>query len=484
MQNADKLFRKPLESAFAASLEFLQNLDRSSVAATADLATLRKQLVKPLAAEGLPSEQVVAELARDVEGGLIGSAGGRFYAWVIGGSLPSALAADWLTSAWDQNAPLYATSPASAVTEEIAGAWLKELLNIPAHSSFALVTGCQMAHTTCLAAARHALLAKQNWNVEERGLYGAPAIRILTGRTIHGTFERSVALLGLGHANIQRLPVDSEDRLEPATLEKALKENLGAPTLVLLQAGEINIGAFDPFAELVPLAHKYGAWVHVDGAMGLWAAACPRLKHLMAGCEQADSWATDGHKWLNVPYDCGYALVADAKSHRASMTHDASYITLASAVRDEMAYTPEWSRRARAFATYAAIRELGRNGVADLVDRCCRHTHSIVTGIGKLDGAEMLWEPVINQGLVRFLDSKPGATDADHDRRTDEAVAAINATGEAFFSGTTWRGKRAMRVSVSGWQTNESDVQRAIAAAKKVLANFAKRLDPQPTSAS
>lgn len=472
MQNAEALYRKPLESAFSSALEFLQNLDRASVAATADLATLRKQLAKPLTDSGLPPEQVVAELARDVQGGLIGSAGGRFYAWVIGGSMPSALAADWLTSAWDQNGPLYATSPAAAVVEEIAGEWLKELLNIPAHASFALVTGCQMAHTTCLAAARHALLAKKNWNVEERGLYGAPPVRILTCRTLHGTFERSVGLLGMGHASIQRLPGDADDRLEPAVLEKALKENPGAPTLVLLQAGEINLGAYDPFTELIPLAHKYSAWVHVDGAIGLWAAASPRTKHFMAGCEQADSWATDGHKWLNVPFDCGYAFVTDSESHRASMTHDAAYITHNSAARDPMPYTPEWSRRARAFASYAAIRELGRAGVADLVDRCCKHARAIVTGIGALDGAEMLWEPRINQGLVRFLDSKPGATDADHDRCTDEVIAAINATGEAFFSGTTWRGKRAMRVSVSGWQTNESDVQRTIAATSKVLSKF------------
>ncbi len=448
------------------ALSYLTNLDRAPVGATVDVQTLRQRLNKPLADSGLPPEQVITELVKDVEGGLLGSAGGRFFGWVIGGSLPAALAADWLTASWDQNAALYATAPAAAVVEEVAGLWLKDILNLPAHASFALVTGCQMAHATCLAAARHALLSERDWDVEERGLYGAPPIRILSSAQLHGSFERAVRLLGLGRDQVISLASDAHDRLEPEALQKALEDDPSAPTIVLLQAGEINIGAFDDFESLIPLAKRYGAWVHLDGAFGLWAAASPRYRHLMKGAEAADSWATDGHKWLNVPFDCGYAFIAHADAHRASMTHRAAYITHHDDARDEMDWNPEWSRRSRGFSTYAALRELGRDGVADLIERCCRHAHSLVMGIGSLPGAEVLWEPTINQGLVRFLDP---STEQDHDRRTDEVIAAIVAAGEAFFGGTTWRGKRAMRVSVCSWQTSPEDVRRSINSVARVL---------------
>ncbi len=469
MQNLDFPFRKSLEVAIENAFAYLENLDRSPVAATADLHTLRSQLAKPLANEGLPPEQVVAELVRDVEGGLLGSAGGRFFGWVIGGSVPAALAADWLASAWDQNAALYACAPAAAVVEEVAGGWLKEILGLPAHSSFALVTGCQMAHSTCLAAARHALLAKRGWNVEEQGLYGAPLIRILSSTERHGTFERAVRFLGLGSSQVAYLPADAQGRLRSEALAQALEREASAPTIVLLQAGDINIGAFDPFDALIPIARRHGAWVHVDGAFGLWAAASPRYAHLVKGIADADSWATDGHKWLNVPYDCGYAFVADPESHRVSMSHRAVYLTHDADARDQMDWNPDWSRRARGFASYAALRQLGRDGVAALVERCCKQAHSIVTGIGRLPGAEVVWEPVINQGLVRFLDPRPGATEKDHDRRTDEMIAAILSAGEAFFGGTTWRGRRAMRVSVCNWQTSEKDVERAIRSVTHLL---------------
>ncbi len=448
------------------ALSYLTNLDRAPVGATVDVQTLRQRLNKPLADSGLPPEQVITELVKDVEGGLLGSAGGRFFGWVIGGSLPAALAADWLTASWDQNAALYATAPAAAVVEEVAGLWLKDILNLPAHASFALVTGCQMAHATCLAAARHALLSERDWDVEKRGLYGAPPIRILSSAQLHGSFERAVRLLGLGRDQVISLASDAHDRLEPEALQKALEDDPSAPTIVLLQAGEINIGAFDDFESLIPLAKRYGAWVHLDGAFGLWAAASPRYRHLMKGAEAADSWATDGHKWLNVPFDCGYAFIAHADAHRASMTHRAAYITHHDDARDEMDWNPEWSRRSRGFSTYAALRELGRDGVADLIERCCRHAHSLVMGIGSLPGAEVLWEPTINQGLVRFLDP---STEQDHDRRTDEVIAAIVAAGEAFFGGTTWRGKRAMRVSVCSWQTSPEDVRRSINSVARVL---------------
>jgi glutamate/tyrosine decarboxylase-like PLP-dependent enzyme len=469
MKNTDALFRKPLETALHRAFAHLENLDRSSVAATADLHTLRRQLHRPLADDGLPAEQVVSELIRDVDGGLIGSAGGRFFGWVIGGAVPAALAADWMASAWDQNAAIYATAPAAAVVEEIAGAWLKEILGLPEHASFALVSGCQMAHTTCLAAARHALLEKSGWDVEERGLYGAPPIRILTSGQRHGTFERAVRLLGLGRAQVHCLASDQQDALQYDALEQALASDPSAPTIVLLQAGDVNIGAYDAFETLIPLAHRYGAWVHVDGAFGLWAAASPRYRHLVRGVEAADSWATDGHKWLNVPYDCGYCFVAHPEAHCAAMSYRAPYMTHNADARDEMDWNPEWSRRARGFATYAALRELGRDGIAALIDRCCQHAHSIVMGIGQLPGAEVVWEPVINQGLVRFLDPRPGAPVADHDRRTEEVMAAILATGEAFFGCTTWHGQRAMRVSVSSWQTTEEDVERVVRAVARVL---------------
>lgn len=457
--NPETAFRKPLETASSIALSYLGQLDRLPVAPTAGYQELRSRLAKPLNESGIDAEQVIRELAADVEGGVMASAGGRFFGWVIGGALPAALGADWLTSAWDQNAGLYAAGPAAAIVEEVGGAWLKDIFGLPARASFALVTGCQMAHTTCLAAARHAVLQKQGWDVEERGLFGAPKIRVLSSTERHGTFERAIRFLGIGLQQVAYLPADEQGALRPDTLEQALRENVEAPTIVLLQAGDVNIGAYDAFETLIPIAKRYGAWVHVDGAFGLWAAASPRFRHLVKGVEQADSWATDGHKWLNVPYDCGYAFVADSNAQRASMSHRAPYLTHAADARDQMDWTPEWSRRARGFATYAALRQLGRQGVADLVERCSRYAHALVTRIGSLPGAELVWEPVINQGLVRFGD----------DRGTDEVIAAIVATGEAFFGGTTWRGRRAMRVSVCNWLTTEYDVDRAVAAVAAVL---------------
>jgi len=467
--NLNRAFRDSLDAAFQHSVDHLEGLDRRSVAATANLETLRNRLGKPLADDGLEPQQVITELVDDVAGGIIGSAGGRYFAGVVGGSLPAALAADWLAAAWDQNAVLYATGPAAAIVEETAGAWLKDIFGLPAGAGFALVTGCQMAHATCLAAARHAILVKRGWDVEQRGLYGAPPIRILSGQDRHGSTARAIRLLGLGLEQIVDLPTDAEGRLHVGCMEEALASDPNAPTIVLTQAGEINTGAFDQFEIIVPIAHRYGAWLHVDGAIGLWAAASRRFAHLVRGVGQADSWATDGHKWLNVPYDCGYAFVVDAEAQRASMAHRAPYLRHAANARDQMDWTPEWSRRARAFPTYAALRQLGRKGLAGLVERCSRHAHSLVTRIGRLPGAEMLWEPIINQGLVLFLDTKPGATDPDHDRRTEEVIEGICATGEAVFGGTTWRGKRAMRVSVCNWQISDEDVERVVKAVAEVM---------------
>ncbi|HTY36981.1 MAG TPA: aminotransferase class V-fold PLP-dependent enzyme [Bacteroidota bacterium] len=460
-------YRTTLQHALTHALRYLEDLDRSPVAPRASLAELRSRFVEKLPLQGLPPDQVIAELVHNAEDGVVGSAGGRFFGWVIGGSVPAALAADWLTSTWDQNAALYAAGPAEAIIEEVCGMWLKELLGLPATASFALVTGCQMAHVTCLAAARGFVLAQKNWDVEKQGLSGAPPIRIVASDQKHGTIERAARLLGLGTNSIVNLPVDGEGRLSAQTLEGALTTD--APTIVVLQAGDLNIGAFDPFEELIPLAHHHGAWVHIDGAFGLWAAASPEHAHLLKGAASADSWSTDGHKWLNVPFDSGYAFVAHPDSHRASTSYRASYLVHDEVARDPMDWTPEWSRRGRAVATYAAIRQLGRAGISDLISRTCRHAKALVTRIGALPGAELVWTPQINQGLVRYTDPKPGATDTDHDRRTDAVIEMVLRSGEAFFGGTTWRGKRCMRVSVCNWQTDENDVDRAVEAVRQAL---------------
>jgi glutamate/tyrosine decarboxylase-like PLP-dependent enzyme len=462
-------FRPVLECALQHALTYLDHLDQSPLADTASLETLRERVGRPLAEAGLPPEQVIDDLVADTAGGVVGSAGGRFFGWVIGGSLPAALGADWLTSAWDQNAASYACAPAEAVIEEVCGGWLKDLLGLPNQASFALTSGCQMAHVTGLASARHALLARRGWDVERDGLGRAPHIRILSGDQFHGSITRAARLLGLGTGSVIGLPVNAAGQLERAGLEQALAEAPDALTIVLLQAGDLNIGAYDPFEELIPLAHRYGAWVHVDGAFGLWVNASPRHKHLLEGVERADSWATDGHKWLNVPYDSGFAFVAQPGPHRAAMAYEASYISHNDQVREQKDWNPEWSRRGRGPAVYSALRQLGRQGVAALIDGCCAAAHRLVLGIAALPGAELVWEPQVNQGLVRFRDPRPAATEAEHDAWTDAVTRAVLGTGEAFFSNTTWRGRRCMRVSVCNWQTGTREVDRAVAAVARVL---------------
>jgi len=462
-------FRPVLNKALESALDHLEDLDERPVAATATLEQLRARLWKPLNADGLAPELVIEELVRDARDGLLGSAGGRFFAWVIGGSLPAALAADWLTSAWDQNAAIYASGPSAAVVEEVVGEWLKDLLGLPSSAGFALVTGCQMAHATCLAAARHSLLAKRGLDVERQGLFGAPRIRLLSSSQRHGAFERAVRLLGLGRNQIQDLPVDEQDSLIPEALEQALEADPQAPAIVFLQAGDINTGAYDNFQTLIPIAKRFGAWVHVDGAFGLWAAASPRYKHFVEGVGAADSWATDGHKWLNVPFDCGYAIIADSRAHKAAISHRAVYLKHDAEARDQIDWNPEWSRRARGFPTYAALRQLGRTGVAAFVERCCEFARALVLGIGSLPGVQVVREPGINQGLLRFPDPGPAPSAADHDAYTEAVIGRIVAGGEAFFGPTTWRGIRCMRVSVCNWQTSRQDVQRAIEAVKSAL---------------
>ena len=477
-------FDSPLSAALRHALEHLSPEENLSVAATADLRELRQRLDLPLNETGMDATTVIKELVQGVKGGILDSAGGRFFGWVIGGSLPAALAADWLTSAWDQNAALYACAPAAAVVEETAGRWLKDLLRLPATASFALVTGCQMAHVTSMAAARHALLARQGWDVEDEGLAGSPAIRILTSTEKHGSIVRAVRLLGMGEKQIVGLPVDEKGRLKASALEDALEAVTSAPTIVVLQAGDLNIGAFDDFETLVPLAKKRGAWVHIDGAFGLWAATSRKFQHLLVGVDLADSWTTDGHKWLNVPYDSGYAFIADKNAHRASMSHRAAYLTHDDEARDQIDWNPEWSRRGRGFATYAAIRELGREGVAAMIERTCSHADSLVRTIGSLPGAEIVRTPQINQGLVRFLSPLDSATEHDHDAFTDRIMAKILASGQGFFTGTTWQGRRAMRISVCNWQTSIEDVKRVCQSVGTVLANVNKEIMDAPTNKS
>lgn len=447
---------------------FLSGLEDRPVAATATLEALRTRIGVELNTDGMAPKEVIDELVAATEGGILGCAGGRFFAWVIGGALPAALAADWLTSMWDQNAALHATGPAEAVVEEVVGAWLKELLDLPRDVSFAFTTGCQLAHFTALAAARHAVLRDAGWDVNEAGLFGAPPIHVITSDQRHGSVDRAVRFLGIGTRNLITVETDTAGCVTPQALTAALEQNTG-PTIVVLDAADLNIAAFDGFATLIPIAKSAGAWVHIDGAFGLFTRASRSKRHYLAGVEGADSWATDGHKWLNVPFDCGIAFVRDTEAHRAAMTVSASYIAAEKDARDQIDWNPEWSRRGRGNALYAALRELGKAGVEALVDRTCAHAAAIVTRIGELPNAEILWQPHLNQGLVRFLDPRANASEADHDVRTDLVIAAINQTGEAFFSGTTWRGKRAMRVSVVNWRTDDVDVERTIAAVASVL---------------
>jgi glutamate/tyrosine decarboxylase-like PLP-dependent enzyme len=326
-----------------------------------------------------------------------------------------------------------------------------------------------MAHVTALLAARHQLLAARGWDVEERGLSGAPAIRVLTSTEAHGTIERALRMIGVGKGAIVPLPVGADGRLKPAALGEALAASKAAPTIVVLLAGDLNLGAFDDFRTLIPLAHQHRAWVHLDGAFGLWAAASPSRRAMLDGAAAADSWATDAHKWLNVPYDSGLAFVASPRDHRDAMSHRASYMTDGGDAREQVDWNPEWSRRARGFPIYAAIRELGRTGVAALVDRCCDHALALVDGLGKLDGVEVLRRPTLNQGLVRFVDRKAGATEADHAARTEEVIARLLRDGTAYFGPVTWQGRRAMRISVCNWRTSAKDVERTVAAVARCL---------------
>jgi glutamate/tyrosine decarboxylase-like PLP-dependent enzyme len=434
--------------------DFLDSLERRPVWPPASVDELRGALGGPLQDEPLDPIAVVEELARAVDPGVVGIPGGRYFGFVIGGALPASLAADWLTAVWDQNAGLVVGGPSAAVVEEVAGAWLKDLLGIPAAASFSFVTGCQMAHVTGLAAARHAVLEEAGWDVERHGLGGAPWIHVFVGGKRHVTIDRALRLLGLGSDCAIRVEVDDQGRMLPDALAEALRSHDG-PAIVCTQVGEVNTGAIDPLPEIADACADRQAWLHVDGAFGLWAAASPTLAPIVAGLDRADSWATDAHKWLNVPYDCGLAFVAEPAAHRAAMRLVAEYLVVdEKEVRDAMDWTPEFSRRARGFAVYAALRSLGRSGVAELVERCCRHARTFGDELARLPGCEVLNEIVLNQVLLRFAD----------DATTRAVLAAVQASGEAWMSGTTWDGRAAIRLSVSNWRTSDDDVARTVAA--------------------
>ncbi|MEO0617027.1 MAG: aminotransferase class V-fold PLP-dependent enzyme [Pseudomonadota bacterium] len=454
-----------LALATAAARDWLAGFETQPAGATEDFETLYARFDATLPERGSRAEDVIRTLIDTTRGGLQGNAGGRFFGWVIGGVTPAALAADWLVSTWDQNAALYHVSPIASVIEQRTGEWLKQLFGLPAESSFALTTGTQMAHATALAAARHRVLAAAGWDVEQDGLFGAPRVAVITGRNRHTSVDRAVRLLGFGQANLH--VIDSRaDTVSHGELAATLATH-GGPAIVVLNAADLNVGGCDPFAELIPVAREHGAWVHIDGAFGLFAAVSERQRPHVAGIELADSWSTDAHKWLNTPFDCGVMICRHAEAHRAAMTQSASYIAPGDGARDEIDWNPEWSRRARAIPVYAALQELGREGVADIVDRCCRLCERIVTGIGALDGAEIVAHAQLNQGLLRF--PVQGDEDAG-DARTKQVIADINASGEAFFSSTTWNGSTAMRVSLCNWRTGDAEVERAIAAAEHALA--------------
>ncbi len=447
------------------AIALYEGLEHAHVAATASHEELWSRLAGPLPEHGVDADDVIDRLLRGAEGGLVGAGGPRFFGWVIGGSLPSAIAADWIVSTWEQNGAIYQTSPAAAVLEEVAGEWLKDVLRLPSQCSVAMVTGCQMAHFTALAAARHRLLMDRGVNVERTGLHGAPAIRVFTGVHRHESLIRAIRFLGIGSDSIHEVALDAGGRIDLHALESALAEDADRPTIVSLMAGDLNTGACDPFREACELAHARRAWVHVDGAFGLWLNASDRHRAALDGCDGADSWATDGHKWLQLPFDHGFAFVRDRDAHRAAMTMRAGYFIAADGSgREPMDWNPEWSRRPRGVVTYAALRSLGRAGIANVVDTCCRLADRIVSEIGRLPGAEVLSPARMNQGLLRFL-----APDGDHDRRTDAVIEAIRAEGTAWFGGTDWKGQRAMRVSVCNHRTADHDVDRTVAAVARVL---------------
>lgn len=446
------LFEQVVEAAVA----YQQRRDAGPVSPRITPEQLRQALGArtSLPDEGQEASQVIADLVRNAEKGIMAITGPRFFGFVIGGSLPVATAADWLTSVWDQNAGLYSASPAASIAEEAAATWLLELLGLPATASVGFVTGCGMANFTGIAGARHHVLRQAGWDVELDGLNGAPRINVVLGDEAHVTIFTALRMLGLGTRSVKRVPTDGQGRMIATELAATLKSCTG-PTIVCAQAGNVNTGAFDPLPEIVAAAREKNAWVHVDGAFGLWAATSDKLKHLVAGAELADSWATDGHKWLNVPYDSGFAICAHPEAHRAAMTVTATYLIQSDKERDPLDWAPEFSRRARGFPVYAALKHLGRRGVREMVERCCARAGQMADLLGQNPAVEILNDVVLNQVLVRFHQS---------DEKTRAVIERVQQDGTCWLSGTTWHDLAAMRVSVSNWSTTEKDIEMSAAA--------------------
>jgi glutamate/tyrosine decarboxylase-like PLP-dependent enzyme len=439
--------------------DFLDSLDERPVFPRDPTEEIAEALAGPLPDGPSDPLEVVELMAREIDRGVVATAGSRYFGYVTGSALPATIAADWLTTIWDQCAGLGVLGPSASVVEEIAGDWLKDIFGLPANASFAVTTGCQMAHVTALAAARHEVLSRRGWDVRDGGLAGSPPITVVVGALRHVTVDRALRLLGIGASQLVVVPVDAHGRMQPAGLRDALAE-IDGPAIVCAQAGEVNTGSYDPFVEIVEIVRETDAWLHVDGAFGLWVAASPSRRHLLAGVTEADSWAADGHKWLNVPYDCGLMFCARPAAHNASMAMKASYFEgQGKWIRDAIDWTPESSRRGRAFTVYAALRSLGREGVADLVDRCCTLAARFADGVQQLPGCELLNDVVINQVLFRFED----------DETTLRTLGTVQRSGEAWMGGTTWNGRAAIRVSVSSWRTTEADIDRTVAAFESAL---------------
>ncbi len=449
---------RALRAAVTQAERFLDTLDERRVGAPADASAIRRRLGGPLSEEGEDPAAVIDALAEGADPGIVASAGPRYFGFVTGGALPAALAADWLVSAWDQNVAFHPMSPAAAAIEEIVAEWTLDLLGLPAGASVGFVTGAQGANTTGLAAGRHAVLARHGWDVERDGLTGAPRVNVICGAQAHATIHTALRLLGLGSGAVTEVPVDDQGRMVAPALAETLAR-LEGPSIVCAQAGNVLTGACDPFEAIADACAGSGAWLHVDGAFGLWAAACPSTRELVRGVERADSWAVDAHKWLNAPYDGGLAIVTDTSAHQAPLTLSASYLVADEGERDGSAYVPESSRRARAVPMYAALRSLGRSGMAALVERNCANARRMAERLAAVPGVEILNEVVLNQVLV-------GLPGSNEDARA--IVAAVQRDGTCWLGGAAWNGREVMRVSFSNWATTDEDVDRsatAIAAA-------------------
>ena len=444
-----------LSLAAGAANRFLRSLPTRRVAATAGGDDLRASLMRPLPADCRDPELVLKELVAAVEPGLVASAGPRYFGFVIGGSHPVAVAADWLTSAWDQHGSFFASSPASAVAEDVVAAWLVDIFGLPSDCSVGFPTGAQTANFTALAAARHAVLARCGWDVESKGLGSAPPIHIVAGAESHITIFAALRMLGLGTANAHIVPADEQGRMRPDGLEETLRE-LNGPSIVCAQAGNVNSGAFDPVEELAAIVRRHGGWLHVDGAFGLWAGSSPRYRHLVRGIGEADSWATDAHKWLNVPYDSGIVFVRDAEAHRAAMTLNAAYLDkTAGRERDGLDWVPDASRRARAFVLWATLQTLGRRGIAELIERSCDQAALMAKTLSQVHGISIANDVELNQVLVRF--EPPRGIDGEN--FTKDVVGRVQRGGVCWLGGTKWQGQQLMRISISNWMTTAADIQ-------------------------